>query len=442
MSTTKTSLLDTASRWIDMALKAGAKEARVSIGDGRERSISIQDGAVDKLVESGSREAELTVFIDGRTAGASSSDLSANTLKKLAANAVARAKLSGSDPHAGLPEVKPLEKDGKALGLYCPSVGAFSAAEMIAYAKKMESIGLADDRISRSGGAGMSTWEGQVALAASNGFAGSYEKSHCSAYVSLQAGAGDDLVQDAWYASRLSMDGFPTAEAIAKKAVHRVTRLIGAKKVETRNVPVVLEPTMTSGLLRFVYACISGRSVDRRQTFLADSLGKKVGNDLVTIVDDGLLIGGLGSAPFDGEGIPRRRTPVIEKGVLRNFLMDVTTARKLKMSPTGNSGGPSNLYWEKGTSKPEDIIASVDKGLLLTGTMGQGEDPTTGDISKGAFGLWIEKGEIAYPVSEITISANLKNLLNNVEMVGTDLVFDRSVCGPTVKFAEATVGGR
>ena len=179
-----------------------------------------------------------------------------------------------------------------------------------------------------------------------------------------------------------------------------------------------------------------------RQSFLAGKIGEKVGSDGVTIVDNGVLPGGIGTRPFDSEGVPARRTVVMERGVLKSYLLDTYASRKLSMKSTGNSSGANNLYLAAGTSTPEEIIKSVDKGLLLTDTIGFGLVATTGDISRGAFGLWIEKGEIAFPVAEITISGNLGKVLAGIEMVGNDLEFKDSVTGPTVKVDEMTIGGK
>jgi PmbA protein len=183
-------------------------------------------------------------------------------------------------------------------------------------------------------------------------------------------------------------------------------------------------------------------SVARRQSFLVDKLGTQIGNEHVNIVDDGLLVQGRGTVPFDNEGVPCRKIAVVERGMLKSYLLDTYWGRKLKLASTGNAGGATNLYWAAGTSTPEEIIRSVDNGLYLVNTIGLGREATTGDISLGAFGLWIDKGELAYPVAEITISTNLGKLLQSVEMVGNDLEMREAICAPTLKFAEVTVGGK
>lgn len=312
----------------------------------------------------------------------------------------------------------------------------------IAAAKEVEAICLKDKRVAKSYGSSFNTYVGERFLANSNGFSGSFKRTNCSNGVYLQAGEDPNLFDEGWSDTSVHLSKLDSPETIAKKAIYRVTRLIGGKKIESQNVPVVFEPPMTAGLLNFLATCVSGNNVYLRQSFLAGKIGEKVGNDLVNITDDGLMPGGLGTELFDGEGVPLRKTAVIEKGILENYLLDTYSAKKLGMKTTGNSGGPNNFYLAAGTSTPEQIIKSVDKGLFLTGTIGFGLVATTGDISRGAYGLWIEKGELTYPVAEITISGNLGQLLKGIQMVGNDLLFKDSVTGPTIKVAEMTVGGK
>jgi PmbA protein len=233
---------------------------------------------------------------------------------------------------------------------------------------------------------------------------------------------------------------------VAKRAVERTVRQLNPKKIKTKNVPVIFEPTMTSWVLGFLFSCVAGTSVYQKASFLADKLGRKIGAGSLTVIDDALIPGLMGSRPFDSDGLPGRRTVVVEKGVLKNFLCNVYAARRLRLKSTGNADGggvgPNNFYLAAGTRTPEQIIASTKEGLFLTRTLGHGLNSVTGDISRGAFGLWIENGEIAYPVSEITISGNLGTLLEGIEMVGNDLEFLGAIAGPTIKVAEMTVAGQ
>lgn len=417
-------------------------QIEVSIGEGSEFSVEVRESNIEKLVEAGSKALSLKVIMDQKTATASSSDLSEETLHRLVDNAIERAILSSADPNAVLPENKGTPADPSKLRLFDPKIPEMTPEAKILAAKETEKICLGDSRIKKSYGAGFNTYVSAYSLANSNGFSGSYSRTGCSCGVYLQSGEGENLFDEGWYDYAVNLDKLERPETIARKAIHRVTRLIGARKIETQNVPVVFESTMTDELMAFLFNCVNGRAVYLKQSFLADKLNTKIGKNTVTIVDNGLLPGAPGSRPFDREGVPTRETPVIENGVLKNFLLDTYSAKKLGMQSTGNASGANNFYMEAGTSIPEEIIGSVSKGLFLTGTLGHGQVATSGDISQGVFGLWIEKGEFAFPVAEITISGNLGQILNSIEMIGNDLDYKRSVTGPTILVAEMTVGGK
>jgi PmbA protein len=403
--------------------------------------VEVREGKIDNLLEAGAKELELKVIVDQKLARASSSDLTAETLHNMVDSAIERAELLSPDAFAGLPDKEDVTVDASELKIYDPRIVELPAEKKIAAAIETESICLKDNRIKKSYGAGYSTYVGTTYLANSSGFSGSYPETTCVCGVYLQAGEGDNLFDEGKYDFSRNLDTLMSPEEIAAEAVHRVTRLIGARKIETTEVPVVLEPQMTASLLGFLAQCVNGDNVYMKQTFLADKLGEKVGNDRLTVTDDGLMPGVIGAKPFDREGVPTRKTTVIENGVLKSFLLDTYSARKLEMRSTGNASGPNNLYLEAGPTPPETIIQSVKKGLLLTGTIGFGLVPTTGDISRGAFGMWIENGQVAYPVSEITISANLGELLHNIKMVGNDLKYKQAVNGPTILVEGMTIGG-
>ncbi len=434
-------MMNLAAELVEFGRKNGASQMEVSLRRGTEFSVEVREGEIEKLTEAGSQGLYLRLLVDTKMARANSSDLTPETLQKLVKNAIIRARLASSDPLAALPEKEPVTADYNALKIYDPAIVEMAPETKISLAKTTEAVARADKRVNKSFGASFQTYIGEVFLANSSGFQGTYRRTSCSCGVSLQAGEGTNLFDEGWYDNSTSLAKLEAPEAIAKKAVHRVTRLIGARKVSTQNVPVVLEPEMTGSLLDFFGTCVDGENVYLNQSFLAGRLGEKIAKEGITIVDDGQLPGGPGTRPFDTEGVPARKTVLVENGVLRNYLLDTYAARKLKLKSTGNGAGSTNLYLAAGGSTPQEIIRSVDKGLLLTGTIGFGLVPTTGDISRGAFGLWIEKGEIAYPVAEITISGNLGQILQQVEMVGNDLAFKDATTGPTIKIAEMTVGG-
>jgi PmbA protein len=439
-------LRDLAERLVDYARKCGADQAEVSVADGREFDVDIRKGRIEHLVEAGSRVCGLKVIKDRRTAYASSSDLAMATLRRLVRNAVRRAELGSPDEFAGLAPLSKGQVDAASLRLYDPAVATLDSKTKIRLARETERIALADRRITNSHGSNFGTTELRSVLANSNGFIGEYEQTFCELSVGLQAGGTDDKVEDSWFSSKRHFRDLAPPEAVARKAVERTVRQLRPRKIRTQNVPVVFEPTQTSWLLGFLFGCVTGTAVYQKATFLAGKLGQKIGNGVITVVDDGLMPGEIGSRPFDTDGLPVRRTVVVEKGVLKSYLCNTYAARKLGLESTGNAEGggvgPNNFYLAPGTAAPEQIIASMKKGLVLIRTLGHGLNSVSGDISRGAFGLWVEDGEVAYPVSEITISGNLATVLNTVEAVGNDLEFFSPVTGPTVKVAEMTVGGQ
>jgi PmbA protein len=439
------SLRQLAERLIRYGKKQGVDEIEVTLYDGLEFNVDVRLGKIENLVEAGSKFCAIRLFKDKRVASASSSDLSISVLQTLIRNAIKRAQHTHPDEYAGLPAPALFKVDDASLKLYDPEVSRIKPQEKIKLALTTEKIALEDKRITNSFGSSFVNHVLKTVLSNSIGFTGEYVQSYCSLSLGLQAGQGDNLVEDYWFSSRRHLKDLSSPEEVARKAVKRTVRQLNPKKISTQNVPVIFEPTMTSWLLAFLFSCVSGVAVYQKTTFLADRLGDKIGNELISVVDDGLLPARLGSRPFDAEGVPTQRTVVVEKGVLKNYLCNTYASRKLNLVSTGNGNGnnvvPNNFYLEPGTVKPEEIIKSTKKGLLLMRTIGHGLNPVTGDISRGAFGLWIENGEIVYPVSEITIAGNLGEILKNVEIVGNDLEFESSICGPTIKVAEMTVAG-
>jgi PmbA protein len=430
---------------VAFAKKSGAEEAEITIGDGYEFSVDVRLGKIENLVEAGSRHLGIKVIKDMKTAYATSSDLAAETLKHLIQNAVKRAAFGSRDECAGLPPTVPEKIDSASLNLIDPEIRDLAASEKIRLALETEQIALEDKRISNSHGASFVTNEVTTVLANSNGFIGSYDQTFCSLSVGLQAGGTDDKVEDYWFSAGRFFSDLESPEEIATKAVERTVRQLHPKKIQTQTVPVIFEPSMTASLLGFLFACISGMAVYQKVSFLADRLGEKIGNENITIIDDGLMPGRLGSRPFDSEGVPSQKTAIVVKGRLSSYLCNTYAARKLTLRTTGHADGtgvsPNNFYLVPGSRPPEDMISSLKKGLILIRTIGHGLNPVTGDISRGAFGLWVQDGEIAFPVAEITIAGNLEKILNQVEIVANDLEFRTAVCGPTIKVGELTVAG-
>lgn len=439
------SLTKLAESLVTVGRASGADEIEVSIADSTEFGVDVRLGKIEKLVEAGSRYLGLRVIRDKKTAFATSSDLTKESLHRLVKNAIRRAELSNPDEYAGLPPLAEIKVDIPSLRLYDPEITELDSEKKISLALETEKIALQDKRITNSHGASFETREINAVLANSNGFLKEYDETFCGLSLGLQAGDTDNRVEDFWFSSKAQYKEMETPEEIAKKAVERTVRQLNPRKIKTQNVPVIFEPMMTSWLLGFLFACISGISIYQKLSFLVDKLGEKIGNDKITVIDNGLIPGKLGTRPFDSEGVPTQKTVVVKNGILKNYLCNTYAAKKLKLRSTanadGNGVGPNNLYLQAGIKRPEEIIASTEKGLILIRTIGHGLNPVTGDISRGAFGLWVENGEIAYPVSEITISGNLGKILNEIESVGNDLDFRSSISGPTIKIQELTVSG-
>ena len=438
-------LMRTAESLVTFGKAHGADECEITIVEADEFNVDVRLSEIENLVEAGSRSVSLRVIKDKKTTSVTSFDLSRGTIHRLIKNAIKRAELSSPDEFSGLPLLPQKEVDIPSLDLYDPEIPALHPNKKISLALQTEKIALSHKGITNSHGASFETKEIRTLLANSNGFLQEYKETFCSLSVGLQAGETDSRAEDFWSCTKRHFHELDTPEDIAQKAATRTLRLLDSRKIRTQSVPVVFEPLMTSWLLGFLFACVSGTSIYQKASFLVGRLGEKIAGDNVNVYDHGLLPSKLGTRPFDGEGTPSQRTTVIEKGVLNNYLCNTYAARKLKLPSTGNSEGkdvgPTNFYLQSGKLMPERIIASLDKGLILARTIGHGLNPITGDISRGAFGLWVEKGEVLYPVSEITISGNLGEILNNIEAVGGDLEFRGPFSGPTIKVGELLIGG-
>jgi PmbA protein len=268
--------------------------------------------------------------------------------------------------------------------------------------------------------------------------------------VPIAQDANGGMQRDYWYSVARSLAKLDSAEQVGKEAARRTLRRLGARKVKTAHVPVVLDPMVASSMLEHIFEGVNGDSVYRGATFLAGKLGEEIAGSNVTVVDDGTMSGGFGTTPFDGEGIPTRRTVVIENGILKSYLLNTYTAKKLGLETTANASrglagtpgiGPGNYFLEPGTKTPKQIIADIKDGLYVTEFLGHGANLVTGDYSRGASGMWIVNGELAYPVEEITVAGNLKDMFRNISEIGSDLEFRGSVASPTIRLDGLTVGG-
>ncbi len=437
---------------VKRAQAGGAHAAEAVVREGNEFSTVVRLGNTETLKESGSKAIGVRVFIGKRAASTYSSDLSAAGLEQMVNSALALAKVTSEDPHAGLPEPTQLGSIDGDLDLYHEDVYSLSTAERIDYARRAEEAAIsADKRITNSEGGSFDAADGHKVLANSQGFVGEYRSSYCSVSAVPVAQAENGAMQrDYWFSVARTLRKLEPAEEVGRVAAQRTLRRLGARKVKTTQAPIVFDPLVARTLLEHIFEAVNGDAVYRGASFLAGKLAQKVAGDNVTVIDDGTIRGGFGTTPFDGEGVPTRRTVVIERGVLSSYLLNTYTARKLGLQTTGNASrglagnpgiGVGNFFLQPGTKKPEEIIGGVREGLYVTELLGFGVNLVTGDFSRGASGLWISGGELAYPVEEITIAGNLRDMLMHVSEIGSDLEFRGSVAAPTLRLDGMTIAG-
>jgi PmbA protein len=442
---------DLATDLLRRARAAGADAADVLVAEGTNFTVTVRKGNVETLKEAGSKALGLRAFVGHRSATSYTSDFSLPALATLAADTVDMARVTGEDAAAGLPDdVLPAEDVD--LGMFDPSPAALPTSERIERARRAEAAALdASPEITNSQGATYASGEDGVVLANSRGFLGSYRASSVSLSVVPVAERDGAMERDYWYTTGRGLADLLAPEEVGREAAARTLRRLGARKVATCEACVVFDPETAAELLGAVFRALSGYSVFRNATFLKDRLGQGVASPLLTVVDDGRRFRGLGSRPFDGEGLPTRRNVPLENGVLRYFLCDSYAARKIGARPTGSARrsvggaptvGAANLCFAAGETPPAEIVAGVEHGLYVTDLIGSGIDLVSGDYSQGASGQWIEGGRLGYPVHEVTIAGNLKQMLMDVDAVGTDLVFRGSSAAPTLRIRRMTVSGR
>lgn len=442
-----------ATRILEKAKKKGATAADLILAESEAFSVQVRLGEVEKVTHAQEKRLGLRVFFSQRSAITSTSDLSPDSLERLLDETCALSQATAVDEYAGLPSPEDCVKKIPDMDLWDPSVRSLSVEEKIKLAKGTEQAALSyDPRMVNSEGADFSHDEGRILYANSHGFVGEYAVSSHSLSVSpvaAEPGSGN-MQRDYWYSVQRKLARLEPTGRIGQKAAQRTLRRLGAKKIATQQVPVIFDSEMSAGLLSSLFAAVSGSAIYKGVSFLIGKLGQRIASPHVTVYDDGTIPGALGSKPFDAEGLPTRKTTVVEQGVLKSYLLDCYSARKLGLASTGNatrgvgdapSVGPRNFYLAAGTTSPEEMIRTVSRGLYVIELLGFGVNHVTGDYSRGAVGIWIENGELTYPVEEITIAGNLKEMLMNIEMAGNDLEFRGKIAAPTVKISQMTVAG-
>jgi PmbA protein len=452
MSDDVKALADVGARVVEAALKAGADVAEVLAQDSAELSAKVRMGAPELIEEAGSHAVGLRVIKDGKSAITYTSDPTDEGLAALVADALELAALSEPDPMALPPDPSELATAFPELDLYDPAGGGVDAAQATAWALEAEQAARDHDaRITNSEGATYGRTRSAVALVTSGGFSAGYRGSYQSLHVGPIADDADGKKRNGFYwDARRHLGAMATPASVGQEAARRTVAKLGARKVPTTQVPVVFDPDAGRALLSLFFSCASGGAIYKRASYLIGKEGEPVASDLVTFVDDPLIARAPGSRPFDGEGLPSRRNVVVEQGILRTFLLDTYSARKLGKESTGSAtrgvGGrpsvaPTNFHLLPGTSSPAEVVAGVKQGLYVTSMMGFGFNAVTGDFSRGAEGFWIEDGKLAFPVSEVTISLNFNELWRAVDAVATDLDPKTRYASPTFRVARMTVAG-
>ena len=444
----KNELLELAQETMALALKAGATAAEAMVAESRDSSISMRHGIVEELEQSESRAVGLRVFAGQSSATIASSVLTKEARTKLAERVVAMAKLAPPDPYAGMADPQQLAQAQPDYDLVSKTFP--SASELKKLVEETEVAGLAIKGISKSSGAGASSSTSTTALAFSNGFAKSWQRTGFGLSISLVAGEGTGMVRDYYGSSANHFEDVESPAYIGAKAAERTVARFNPRKLQSQTVDVIFDRRVSSSLLGHLSGAINGASVARGVSFLKDKLAQQVFKSDVTIVDDPHRLRGFASKAFDGEGLPTQRRNFIDKGVLTSWVMDLRSARQLNLQSTASasrglasnpSPSTSNLHMEVGLQSPADMIRTLKKGLLITEFIGNANNPATGDYSRGASGFWIENGEIQFPVSEITVAGNLIEMFMKLTPAN-DLEFRSSTNAPSCLIEGMTLAGR
>ena len=407
------------------AREKGGTDAAVEISEGSGLSVSVRKSKIETIEQNRDKGLGVTVFIGQKRGNASTSDFSAASLRATVDAAYNIANFTADDDCAGLADEDMLEKDPRDLQLYYPWL--ISTEEAVALAQRAEAAAFAvDPRITNSEGAGVHVQQSHFVAANSRGFIGGYPYSRHTLSVAPIAGKGAKMQRDDWYSSVRDAAKMAAPEAIGRYAAERALARLNARKLDTRTCPVLFEAPLAAGLLGAFVQATSGGALYRKSTFLLDSLGKSVFPSHIQIEEDPHVIGAVGSAPFDEEGVRTQRRDVVKDGVVQGYFLSTYSARKLGMKTTGNAGGSHNLSLTSSlTRKNDDFVAMLKKmgtGLLVTELMGQGTNYVTGDYSRGASGYWVENGVIQYPAEEITIAGNMKEMFQQIVGIGADVL--------------------
>ncbi len=433
---------------VDRCLRQGADAAEVYLQTGRNLSVRVRNADIETIQEAASSGIGFRVIVDGKMGFSHSNDLSQAALDNTISRAIAFAKLTTPDESNILPSDKGFTG---VEGLYDPEIPGVSMDRKIEMALAVEDLAMKESGITHSSGASWGEREGEVFIANSNGISKNYKSSMCSISIGVVAEKGDQRRTGGESSSRRFFADLEPLDEIAASAAQKAVELLDPRMVGTQRAAVIFDATVAASLLRGVITAINGERVLQGASFLQDSMNQQFASSLLTITDDGTVPKGLGSSPFDGEGVPTRKRVLVENGVLKGFLYNTQVAARAGTESTGNASrggytslpgiGTNNLYLETGSYSQEEIIAATPRGLLLKGVTGYGINPVNGNFSGGATGFWIENGRIAYPVEGLTIAGSANQILNGIDMMGNDIDLNRSFASPTFRIAEMQIGG-
>ena len=425
---------------LDEAKQQGASAAEAGLSVENGLSVTARLGDVETIEHHCDQGLGVTVYFDQRKGSASSTDFSADSVKETVSAACSIAKYASEDEYSGLPENRFLATEFPDLDLCHPWNIEVDEAIRLTIACE-EAARAYHHEITNSEGATVNSHSGIRVLANSLGFIHGYPSTRHSLSCSVLGQTGDSMQRDYWYTVARNAEQLETAEDVGRKAAQRTIKRLGGRSLSTRQCPVLFAAEVAGGLLGSLVGAISGGSLYRKSSFLLDTLDTRIFPEFIHIHEQPHLSNALGSVPYDGEGVATCAKDIVEDGILRSYLLSSYSARKLDMQTTGNAGGVYNLTLESGNQDLNGLLSQMDKGLLVTELMGQGVNGVTGDYSRGASGFWVEKGEIQYPVEEITIAGNLKDMYNNIVAVGNDVDYRGNIRTGSILIEQMSIAG-
>jgi len=433
---------------VKKCLEKGADASEVFVESSRNLSVEVRNGDVETVQEASSNGVGFRVLKNKAMAFSYSNDMSEKALEDTLSKAVSFAESTTPDEN----NILPYEKgETKVEGLYDPGISRVSMDEKINMAKQVEELAMKDEQITKSGGSGFSESESEVFLANSNGLSKSYKSSVCSFGVYVVAEKGEQKSSGGEYCSRRFFKDLKPPKEVAEKAAKDAYEMLDPKMVKTQKADVIFDPDVSRAVLGGILSAVNGERVLQGASFLRDKIDEKIASDLITIIDDGTRPKGLGSLPFDGEGVPTQKRTIVENGVLKGFMYNTIVAQRAGKKSTGNASrggyrsipgiGPHNFFMTNGDTDPQEIIRTTKRGLWLKGVTGYGINPVNGHFSGGASGFWIENGKVAFPVKGLTIAGTAFDMLNSIDVLGNDLDLNRSFTAPTFRIKDMQIGG-